>query len=382
MQVELDRKPLLEALRDCRRVNNGRCTLPILAHVLLEVLPDQTGQGQPGPLRLTVYDMEVGLRAEVPVLQAQAGATTVNLRDLLEAVKAAGGKAPLFLRDDEEAGPENGRLIVDDEGARVTLGTLPADEFPALPEVKGAPFLRAGAADLSDGFLRVLPCVSGDASRAILCGLLVKRGPEGAQLVATDSYRLAVYTLPHQRKRKAAASVIIPGRAGELALKLLPVKADPEVAFSCGQQQACFSWPGRELVTRLIEGMFPNYERVIPKPENVTTTIAADPKVLRPQVARVGDVSECGKVAIATTGNARLQLSADNGEGRSIKVEVEAEVTGKPLACAYQKGYLGDALGAFPVERIKWELLGALGSSLMTAEDYPQLRVVLMPMQP
>jgi len=219
-------------------------------------------------------------------------------------------------------------------------------------------------------------------TRAILTCLLVKRGPDGTQLVATDSFRMAEYTLPKQSHRKTVSTALIPGRAGKSLKRLLPVNANPEVLFSCKDQQGCFRWPGRELVTRLIERQFPHYERVKPDLATITTTIVVDPKVLAAAARRVGSIAYADKVIVtAKPGGAPLALSSENTDGASITVQVAAEVSGEPLEFAYAQKYLTETMAAFPVASVIWRLKDARSASLFTAEEYPHLCVVVMPMK-
>lgn len=204
-------------------------------------------------------------------------------------------------------------------------------------------------------------------------------------MVATDSYRLAVKTAPDAVLKgdsgKDGWQVIIPARAlQELNRMLDPAAEDTLVKVSAGEQQIRFEVGPYMLVSRLIEGQFPNYERVIPTESN--RTIVVDREALQGAIKRAAIVArtEASKLVFRAQ-EGQLTITAESGDVGQAREELPARVEGEEIEIAFNAEYLTDVLGVMGSQRVVWELMGPLSQGLLKGEDDPDYIYIAMPMQ-
>lgn len=371
VKLSCNRRMLHEALQHVSRVVSGRTTLPILSNVLLEAMN--------GRLRLVAYDMEIGAQSAVPVEVAEEGAITVPAR-MLGDVVASLPEATVVLRAEEKH-----RLGLTCGRSQYTIHGLPAEEYPTLPEVSGDIWFEITQAGMRDLIRSTIFAASTDETRAILTGVLLKRDTGGVKMVATDSYRLAVKTAPADVIKgdsgKDDWQVIIPARAlQELNRMLDPSAEETQARVSAGEQQMRFEVGPYMLVSRLIEGQFPNYERVIPTESN--RKIVVDREELQGAIKRAAIVAraEASKLVFRTQ-EGQLTITAESGDVGQAREELPAQVEGEELEIAFNAEYLADVLGVIGSQRVVWEMTGPLSPGLLKGEDDPDYIYIAMPMQ-
>jgi DNA polymerase-3 subunit beta len=226
---------------------------------------------------------------------------------------------------------------------------------------------------------------STDETRAILTGVLLKRDQAGVRMVATDSYRLAVKTAPagtvSGEQGKEEWQLIVPARALQEVNRLLdPANEETPVRVSAGEQQVRFEVGPYILISRLIEGQFPNYERVIPAESG--RRIKVDREDLQGAIRRAAIVAraEASKLLFRTQEGV-LTITAESGDVGRAKEELAAEVEGEEIEIAFNAEYLSDVLGVIGSEVVVWELTGSLSQGLLKGADDPDYLYVVMPMQ-
>lgn len=397
MQANCPRKDLYEAVQTVGRAVSGRSSLPILSHILARP------QGN-GSLRLTATDLEMWMECSLAA-RVQTGLTdddetagfTVPARVFAEMLGALPESDVVLDR------PDGGNKIhVRCARSNYDLLGLPAEEFPAPPEVEPTATLLLSGGALKAMIRQVIFAVSTDETRAILTGVLLKFDGQDLKLVATDTHRLAV------RGGKAAAgegsgSAVVPARAMNEITRL--AGDEDSVAISLAQGQARFEvrrraddkdpdsseipgLPGKyrsgstTMVTRLIEGQFPNYERVIPQGHDRKLTLERGE--FASAVKRIAIVARdnANRVVLETEG-AQLVLSAESGTVGSARDEIEVAREGDDITIAFNAKYLGDVLNAIDTEGVTLELTEPLRPGIVRpigdgATDY---LCVLMPMQ-
>lgn len=249
MRFTVPRKPFYEALTTACRAVSARSTLPILANVAI-TLSD-------GTVRLAATDLELGIEATCQATTAADGpAVTVPAKKVQEIVGALPGEVLSFAAAD-------GRVVLSAEKAEYVLLTLPAEEFPPLPEVGDRVFLLLPAQVLARLLKRTVFAASTDDTRPTLTGVfLTVRGGE-ITAAATDTHRLAVAkTMGCGGTGEGTA--LLPARACEEVLRALSGLSEEGVRVQWDENQALFSIGGTVLITRLLAGPFIKYERVIP----------------------------------------------------------------------------------------------------------------------
>ncbi len=373
MQAVCPRKDLYEAVQTVGRAVSGRSTLPILSHLLVAPQGDT--------LKLTATDLEMWMECSLPA-RLQASLTddetpagfTAPARVFTEMLGALPDADVLLDR------PDGGNTVqVRCARSDYKILGLPAEEFPAPPDVTPTATFTLPGETLRDMIRHVLFAVSTDETRAILTGVLVKVGPGEVKMVATDTHRLAVRTAKIEGG-EGEATAVIPARAMNEVLRL----ADDEdtVSISLAQGQARFEVGTTTLITRLIEGTFPNYERVIPTSHDRKLTLETGEFARAVKRAAIVARDNANRVVLETEG-AQLVLSSESGTVGSAREEIEVAREGDDIQIAFNARYLQDVLAVMETEGVVLELSEPLRPGILRpigdgADDY---LCVLMPMQ-
>jgi DNA polymerase-3 subunit beta len=374
MQAVCPRKDLYEAVQTVGRAVSGRSTLPILSHILAQPQGD-------GTLKLTATDLEMWMECRLPArLQATLDADdategfTAPARVFTD-ILAALPDADVFLER-----PEGGNKIqVRCARSDYQILGLPAEEFPAPPDVETTASFTISGEILRDMIRHVLFAVSKDDTRPILTGVLLVFTGDTLKMVATDTHRLAVRT-EKLEGGEGDANAIIPARAMNELLRLANDEDSVTVALASGQ--ARFDVGGATMVTRLLEGQFPNYERVIPTGFERKLTLEREEFIKAVKRAAIVARDNSNRVVIETQG-AQLVLSAESDKVGSAHEEIEVAREGDDIQIAFNANYLADALNVVETEGVVLELTEPLRPGILrpigdTATDY---LCVLMPMQ-
>ena len=371
MKIMCNRRVLHEALQHVGRVVSGRAAQPILANVLLEA--------EGGVLRLVGNDMEIGAQSEVHVEIEQEGALTIPARQLADLVAGLPDATVELASEDKSA------LKLKCGASEYTILGLPAKEYPRLPQVQSEIGFDVSQAAMKELIQCTIFAASTDETRAILTGVLLKWEADTVRMVATDSYRLAVKTAPTAELTGISGEgeweAIIPARAlQELSRLLDPAQEETLVRVRVGQQQIAFIVGPYTLVSRLIEGQFPNYARVIPEAAERTITVDREDLLAAIKRASIVARAEASKLVFRAQ-EGTLTISAESGDVGRAHEELPATVEGEEIEIAFNAEYLTDVLAVMESEAVIWQLTGALSSGLLKPADDPDYLYVVMPMQ-
>lgn len=376
MNLTVTRKALLEGLQIVSRAVSHASSLPVLKNVLIEagmssILDDGP---QEGLLRLAATDLELGVEYIVPCRITQPGSLTVPAKTFAELVNSL-PEADITLAVNVED-----RLDITCRASAYTQQGLPAEDMPALPTVEATGDLVLPQPTLKRMLKEVLFAVSDDDTRPILTGVLLRVENGKLTLVATDTHRLAVTSFPVDPA--LSASMIIPARA--LTEMLKPLSDDPErmVTVRVGNEnQVEFRTERLKLISRLIEGSFPKYERVIPSKYSRRWTIERDSfqSCLKRASIVAREAAAKDRVILATDGE-RLTISATGEDGEAHE-EMEIAREGDELSIAFNVQYLQQALASMQSEGVFLEATESLSAAILRPLDNPDHLVTLMPMQ-
>src|ERR687888_1569438 len=252
MKLSLSRDTFFAALQTVVRAVSSRATLPSLGGIQLSATADG--------LTLRATDMEVGLVVSIPEASVESDGTVLLPGRLLGDVARSlpSGDVALALR------PEQRDVELTAGGARFHLRTLPAEDFPRLPELEGDG-ARLPAAPLAQTIDRVARAASRDEVRPILTGVLFQAEGSTLTMVATDSYRLSVKHADLESALAAAIEANVPARALRELARIVAQEGAEEVAMSLARNQAVFMTGSVVLFSRLIEGQFPSWRQLIPE---------------------------------------------------------------------------------------------------------------------
>lgn len=362
MKVSMPRKLLAEALHSVSRGVSGRSTLPILSNVLVEA--------RAAELRLLASDLEIWIEQRVSVKAAEEGAITVPARVLGELVDRFGdGDVTL-------ASGEEGMLSVAWGRSSYEIQGLPAEEFPAPPRVTNGTSVTVPQAALREVLRSTIFAASQDETRAVLTGALLIWEAGELSIVATDMHRLAVNKTQAEGQGEALRAVV-PARALHEVTRALGTEDEAQIA--AGEAQIRFDVGPLAVISRLVEGQFPNYERVIPQSSEQRMVVNREEFHTAIRRAAVMARLEANKVVLrAKDGTLSIQAeTADLGRGSE---ELPVQLEGGEVEIAFNAEYLMDALSVMDCESVELGLTGALSPGILRAVGDSPFIYVVMPM--
>ena len=364
--LKAPQEKLLSALQSVAGIVERRHTLPILANVLLRKNAAQ--------VEFTTSDLEIQVRTGAE-LGGDAGSfsTTVGARKLIDILRTLPNDQVVTLS------ASGSKLTLTGGKSRFTLQTLPAEDFPLVNEaVDFGPAFAVPQKALRSLINQVHFAMAVHDIRYYLNGILFVAEGKTLTLVATDGHRLglAQATLETDIPKQ---EVILP-RKTVLELQRLLKDEDTPIEMRFAGNQAKFSFSGMEFVTKLVEGKFPDYNRVIPKNQKNGFTLG-----------RAGLLSSLQRAAILTSEKFKgvrlniepgtLRIASSNAEQEEAKEELEIDYGGDAIEIGFNVTYLMDALANIPQEMVRLELADSSSSALITVPEQAGFKYVVMPMR-
>jgi DNA polymerase-3 subunit beta len=367
MEFSIDRSEFLQGLSPTQGVVERRNTLPILANVLLEAK---------GGLSVSATDLEVHIRRRCNAKVKTPGAATVGARKLLELVRELKpGEITLRSLENQFVEVVSGR-------SRVKLVGLPAADFPAFPhgDPKSKPTFTVPSDTLAQMIDRTLFAVSTDETRAHLGGVYVTASDAALRFVGTDGHRLALVDQPVKDVHPIEKGIILP-RKGLSELRRLLDEGDGAVTATVDPNALRVQQGEVELVMRLVDGEFPNYEQVIPKATK--SRIVVDKNELLSALRRVSVVaSDRARGVKLHIGEGQLTISASSPDFGEASEEIEVAYGGDALSVGFNSRYLTDVLAVLPDDqRVEIALIDDASPGVIRSEDDESYSYVVMPMR-
>ena len=361
---------VLSALQSVSGIVERRHTLPILANVLIR----KTG----AQVELTTSDLEIQVRTTAQ-LEGDSGnfATTVGARKLIDILRSMPADQIVTLTANQN------KLTLQGGKSRFTLQTMPSDDFPLVQEAADfGPAFSVPQKALKDLINQVHFAMAVHDIRYYLNGILFVAEGKSLTLVATDGHRLALAqaTLDVEIPKQ---EVILPRKTVLELQRLLKDdkdSADGLIEMRFAGNQAKFSFSGMEFVTKLVEGKFPDYNRVIPKNHKNVVTLGRVPFLASLQRAAIL-TSEKFKGVRVNIEPGSLRIASSNAEQEEAKEELEIDYGGDSIEIGFNVTYLIDALSNMSVDMVKLELQDTNSSALLTVPDQPGFKYVVMPMR-
>ena len=358
---------LLEALQSVAGIVERRHTLPILANVLLRKNGDS--------IEFTTSDLEIQVRTSAE-LGGDAGqmSTTVGARKLIDILRSLPADQTVTL-----SAAQN-KLTLQGGKSRFTLQTLPADDFPLVNEsVDFGPTFSVPQKTLRELINQVHFAMAVHDIRYYLNGILFIAEGKTLTLVATDGHRLALAQSQLEQDVPTKQEVILP-RKTVLELQRLLKDADTTIEMRFANNQAKFVFGEMQFVTKLVEGKFPDYNRVIPKNHKNAVVLGRAPLLASLQRAAIL-TSEKFKGVRVNIEPGVLKIASSNAEQEEAKEELEVDYSGDAIEIGFNVTYLIDVLANSPHEMVKLELQDSAASALFSIPDQPGFKYVVMPMR-
>ena len=371
MKSIINRASLLKPLGHVQSVVERRNTIPILSNVLLN--------GSNGRLSLTATDMDMDIIETVDCNVLQEGTVTIPAHTLYDIIRKLPDGCDVSIESDNEGG----FISVEAGRSNFTLPVLPADEFPTMSGNELSCSFNMPAADVRVFIDRTRFAISSEETRYYLNGIYIhateSNGDPVLRAVATDGHRLARVELPLPEGAGQMPSVIVPRKAVVEIRKLIE-DTESDVSISLSESKLCFAIGDTVLTTKLIDGTFPDYERVIPTGNDKLMNVNC--RELSQVVDRVATIStEKSRSVKLQLKTSTLVLSANSPESGTAREELEVQYESGDLEIGFNSRYLLDITNQIEGENIEFSLADSGSPTIVRDQDDSTSLYVLMPMR-
>lgn len=387
MELVVRKTDLLRELQLFQGIVERKNTMPVLANVLM--------RADNGQVELVATDLDVGLRSLCDVQSVgKPGTLTVPAKKLFEIVKA-------LPETDIRIEQDRGGVRIAAERFESKLSTLPADDFPQLPEA-GKPVASLSREAMKQMAAKTMFAITGEDTRYYLNGALFVLRPDSMSLVATDGHRLALITIPGETGVAAEEKVLLPKKALNELNRLLAVAApkdersdeaagdeasaqaekDTSITFERGENHLFFTLGDRRLFSRMIDAQFPAYDRVIPKNNDKSVEFERDR--LMAAIRRVSLLSNERSRAIRfAIGDGKVEVMSNSPDVGEATEELLVAYDGPATQVCFNSQYVIDFLNVVETDQVKLSFRDEMSQAVMTPvnpEGY-EYTYVIMPMR-
>ena len=365
MNFNIKRSVLLPCLQCVSGNVERRQTLPILSNLLLEIKPNS--------ISLTASDMEVELVVHVEAKLDQTTRLTLPAKKILDICRALPEDSTL------EFDIQNEKALIKSGKSRFTLATLPAQEYPVIDITDEAVDFSLSHEKLTNLLTNTQFAMAQQDVRYYLNGLLLEVADKSIKAVATDGHRLAFDETDIKKSSEETRQVIVPRKGVTELIRLLQT-SENEANVKISKNHIQITSDNLSFTSKLIDGKFPDYQRVIP--ELSETVLTANREELKNSLARAAILSN-EKYRGVKVGFSKdsLRILAHNPEKEEAEVEVGVTYQGEEMEIGFNVSYLIDALSAIKTEKVILSVLNPNSSCLIIPEQKAQCQYVVMPMK-
>jgi len=365
MKFLCKRSDLSHGVQTVLNAVSTRNTLPILANILFEA-EDNT-------LRLTTTDLEVSIKCQIPAEVLDSGSITIPAKRLSEIVRE------LPDSDITVSVNDNSLVTLVCEKSIFKINGLPKDDYPVLPKVKNEKGFNLAKRSLQDMIKKTIFSVSTDETRYVLNGVLFTVEDDVMRMVSTDGHRLALIRQKLEKSPTQKFNYIVPAKALQELNKILDDEG--EINIQLNENQIIFSNDEVVLMSRLIDGQFPNYNQVIPKQSD--KTITCDTNLLLSATRRVSLMASDKSSSVKyTISNNKLVITANTPEVGEAQEEMDIAYTGENISVAFNAKYVLDVLKNIGTDACVIELTTSLNPGVFKPHNEEQNYLcIVMPMR-
>lgn len=353
MKFKVKRDTLNKGIEIIQNIITTKATLPILSNILIET--------QQNNLKLTATDLNIGISCVIPVSIQEPGAITIPARRFGSIVKELPGE------EMEISTKKNNTVIIETDTCQFKILGLSSDEFPKLPEFKDKEVVKIEQTILKRMLQLTAFAVSFDESRYILNGILFKIGKNSLTLVGTDGKRLAIIEKKLNYTITKDVSLIVPIKTIQELTRNL--QDDGEISLIIGTNQVLFDFGEIVIISRLIEGEFPDYQQVIPANSTSKIKVARDQFLLATKRAALLSTPDYQAVKLEVFKD-KVVLSKSTPDVGESREEIAVKNEGKEIVIGFNPNYLIDVLKNLSDEWVEFELTGSEKPGVIRTEGY------------
>ncbi len=365
MKLTTLRETLLNPLTMVIGVVERRQTLPILANILI--------QADGKKLTVTATDLEVELKASIDMVVDEPGEVTLPARKLVDICRTLPAEAQLTLKINGE------KALLTSGRSRFTLSTLPVKDFPVVDKFKSPTELNLKQSDLKQLIDSTQFAMAQQDVRYYLNGLMLEIQDKQLVSVATDGHRLSYCHLDTTIASDSVQQIIIPRKGVQELSKLLSTD-DEMVNVKIGSNHIAIISPALSFISKLIDGKFPDYDRVLPKKTEIK--LLANKDTLSAALTRTSILSneKYRGIRFSLSTN-KLSIQAHNPEKEEAEEEIEIQYTGDDIEIGFNVNYLLEALAAIEDENVQISMVDSSSSCLLQQPKNGNCKYVIMPMR-
>lgn len=364
MKLECTQANLQKGLGLVSRTVGARATLPVLANVLLRT--------EKGRLRLSATDLEIGVSTYVGAKVDKEGAITLPSRLLAEFITTNPDEILTIETKETEA-------LLSSKHYKATIKGIEASEFPTIPEIAPDFEAEVAAGDFKTAIAQTVFAAAVDETRPVLAGTLIKIDGDEFRMVATDSFRLAEKTLKLDKKVPKKTQVVVPART-MIELARILEETTGNVRMRIGENQVAFSAGDLYLVSRIIEGAFPDYEQIIPNEIPIHSIVDRNDLINAMKMSTLFARDAANNIKVKVTGKEIEILATSPQLGENVS-KVSAQTKGEEINIAFNAKYLLDALLVMGGKQIDVGFVGKLNPCVLKNPSDKSFLCIVMPLR-
>ena len=353
MKIQTNKEELFLNIQIVQNIVTPRVSLPILSNILLEVIDNK--------MRLTTTDLDIGISCEYPVEAVETGSITVPAKRFADIVRELPNGQVII------TSKKNNMVTIQTESCEFKIMGMPKDEFPKLPEFKDKEVIKLDQAVLKEMLLKTSFASSREETRYVLNGVLLKIENNKIYFIATDGRRLALIEKANEVSIKKPISIIIPNKTITELNRNLKEEGSADIIIE--ENQALFDLGGVRVISRLIEGEFPDYRQVIPNEVPDKIRVNRDTFMAALKRAALLSTLDYQAVKLEVFKN-KLSVSKSTPDVGESHEDLTTEYLGKELAIGFNPAYLIDVLKNLHGETVLLEISDSEKPGVIRSDGY------------
>ncbi len=367
MKIICTQENLKKGLGVASRISTGSSTLPILNNILIKT--------NEGTLKLSSTNLEIGINTVIRCKVEEEGGISVPAKTLTDLINnlPSGGTINLAIDD-------NSQLLIQTENHKTKIKGLGLDEFPLIPQIEENNVIEIPTKKLKQAISQVVFAAAYNETQPEVSGILFSIQEGTLKLVATDRYRLAEKAVQIQNQGDISKNIIIPSRAVQELNKILSMTDCETTKLFVSQNQVMLKIDNTEIISRLIDGQYPDYKQIIPQSFN--TQIKVKVSDLAAAMKTTGIFTHIGNnVTLEYKEPNILKISSSSGELGESNMNIQCEVSGQEGKMIFNHKYILDCLSAIGTERVVLKIINDNSPAVLQSEEQPEYLYLVMPIK-